>query len=88
MVATDRRKTKHTGYHQVLEAASRLSQADQRRLREELLKLSSVRLEQPISTEEAIREGRRLAEEVRVELAKAPEDGLDEVMRQMRGRAW
>ncbi len=88
MVATARRKTKHTGYRQVLEAASRLSQADQRRLREELLKLSGVRLERPISTEEAIREGRQLAEEVRVELAKVPESGLDEVMRQMRGRIW
>jgi hypothetical protein len=39
-------------------------------------------LEPPISTEEAIREGRRLADEVRVELANAPEGGLDEVMRQ------
>lgn len=88
MVVTTRNKTKRTRYQQVLDAAIRLSQADQRRLREELSLLSDVKLIRPKSTEEAIRKGRRLADEVRGDLAKVSASKLDDVMRQLRGREW
>jgi hypothetical protein len=48
----------------------------------------TVRLVRPKGTPAAIARGRRLAEEVRKELAVLNEASLDETMRQLRGRTW
>ena len=49
---------------------------------------STVRLVRPQGTPDAIERGRRLAEEVRKELAELDNESLDETMRQLRGRSW
>lgn len=88
MTVSVKRKLKRDGYHQVLQAAIRLSQTDQQRLLDELQKLSGVRLIPPTYTEPAIKNGRILADEVRNELKNSLDKGLDETMSQLRGRAW
>jgi hypothetical protein len=50
--------------------------------------LATVYLVRPKGTPAAIERGRRLAEEVRKELAALDDASLDETMRQLRGRSW
>ncbi|MFZ5909353.1 MAG: hypothetical protein ACOYYU_04995 [Chloroflexota bacterium] len=78
-----------SNYRKVFEAALRLNANEQRKLREELAKLTEVRLVPPAGSEKAIRDGQRLAAEIRAELAKIETaSSLDETMRQLRGRSW
>lgn len=51
-------------------------------------KAASVYLVRPKGTPAAIERGRRLAEEVRKELAVLDNASLDETMRGLRGRTW
>ncbi len=77
-------------YRRVFEAALRLSSDEQRRLRDELAKLSDIRLVVPLSSKSAKREGKALADQVRAELAagKNENTSLDDAMQQLRGREW
>jgi hypothetical protein len=79
---------KHPTFKQVFDEASRLSAQDQRRLREELSKLTGVKLVRPSNSADAIRNGRLLADEVRKELQATAAQSLDDAMRQLRGRSW
>ena len=79
MAILTRKRTKIT-YTQVLEAVRELAPQDQRRLRDELAKLSGVYLATPNSTSAAIRRGRRLAKAVQGELASASAGSLEETM--------
>ena len=49
---------------------------------------ATVRLVRPKGTPAAIERGRRLADEVRKELAALDDESLDETMRRLRGRSW
>ena len=49
---------------------------------------ATVYLVRPKGTPAAIERGRRLAEEVRKELAALDDASLDETMRHLRGRSW
>ncbi len=80
---------KRTNYRETLELARQLSLRDQRRLRAELAKLSSVHLVRPSRDPKVIHSARLLADEIRkiVQSATANQS-LDEDMRQLRGRSW
>ena len=85
-IATHSRKN---DYRRVFEAALRLSSEEQKRLRDELAKLSDVRLVVPLSSKNAKREGKALADQVRAELAAGKDETtLDNAMQQLRGREW
>ena len=88
-IATHSRNRKDD-YRKVFEAALRLSADEQRRLRDELAKLSDIRLVAPVSSKSAKREGKALADQVRAELAagKSESTSLDDAMQQLRGREW
>ena len=77
-------------YRSVFEAAMRLSSEEQRRLRDELAKLSDVHLVAPANSQSAKLEGKALADQVRTELAagKSETTSLDDAMQQLRGREW
>ena len=79
---------KHPSYREVLEYARQLSLKDQRRLREELAKQFGVKLVSPAKSADAIRHGRKLADEVRQELQKTRTKSLNQTMRKLRGRLW
>jgi hypothetical protein len=79
---------KHPSYQEVLEYARRLSLKDQRRLREELAKLSGVKIVVPAKNADAVRHGQKLADEVRKELQRTRTKSLDKTMRRLRGRSW
>lgn len=80
---------KHPSYREVLERARQLSLRDQRRLREELAKLSGVRLVHPSRDPKVIRSARLLAEDIRKTMRGATaKQTLDDGMRQLRGRSW
>lgn len=80
---------KHPTYREVLEYARQLSQKDQRRLREELAKLSGVRLVPPSDDPEVIRSARLLASIIQKKVqAATKKQTLDDGMRQLRGRLW
>ncbi len=83
-------RNRKNDYHKVFEAALRLPLDEQRRLRDELAKLSDVRLVAPANSKNAKREGKALADQVRAELAtgKSKTASLDETMQQLRGREW
>jgi hypothetical protein len=82
-------RNRKNDYHKVFEAALRLSLDEQRRLRDELAKLSDVRLVAPANSKSARREGKALADRVRAELASGNVSAsLDETMQQLRGREW
>jgi hypothetical protein len=82
-------RNRKNDYHKVFEAALRLPLDEQRRLRDELAKLSDVRLVAPANSKSARREGKALAERVRAELASGNASAsLDETMQQLRGREW
>ncbi len=80
---------KHTTYRDTLELARQLSLRDQRRLRAELAKLSSVHLVRPSRDPKVIHSARLLVDEIRkiVQSATANQS-LDDGMRQLRGRSW
>jgi hypothetical protein len=79
---------KHPSYREVLEYARRLSVRDQRRLREELARQSGVKLVSPSKSADAVRNGRKLADDVRKELQSTRSKSLNQTMRKLRGRAW
>jgi hypothetical protein len=82
-------RNRKNDYHKVFEAALRLPLDEQRRLRDELAKLSDVRLVAPANSKSARREGKALADRVRAELALGNVSAsLDETMQQLRGREW
>jgi len=87
MTTATRKKTK-PAYQKILEAARELSPTEQRRLSNELAKMAGVQLVRPAMTPAAIRRGRRLAKAIRSELARARHGSLDDMMRNLRGRAW
>lgn len=62
---------------QLLAAVHDLSPAEQRRLRDELAKLTGVELARPSQNAAAIRRGRRLAKAVRAELSRSAPGSLD-----------
>jgi len=72
--------SKHLTFKQIFDEASRLSAQDQRRLREELTKLTGVKLVRPSHSAAAIRNGRLLADEVRKELQATAAQSLDTLM--------
>jgi len=80
---------KRTTYRDALELARQLSLRDQRRLRAELAKLSSVNLARPSRDPKVIQAARSRAAEIRkiVQSATANQS-LDDCMRQLRGRSW
>jgi mRNA-degrading endonuclease RelE of RelBE toxin-antitoxin system len=79
---------KQPSYREVLEYARRLSRKDQRRLQEELAKLSGVKLALPNKSASAIRKARKLADEIRKELKNKGRKSLNQTMRELRGRSW
>ena len=80
---------RHTNYREALELARQLSLRDQRRLRAELAKLSSVHLVRPSRDPKVIHAARLLADEIRKTVQSATANqSLDESMRQLRGRSW
>jgi hypothetical protein len=84
-------RNRKNDYHKVFEAALRLPLDEQRRLRDELAKLSDVRLVAPANSKSAKREGKgkALADQVRAELASENASAsLDETMQRLRGREW
>ncbi len=81
--------TRKSNYRKVFEAALRLSASEQRQLREELARLTEVRLVPPTASRQEAQAAQKLVAEVRAELARAENVAtLDETMRQLRGRAW
>ena len=81
-------RNRKNDYRRVFEAALRLSSDEQRRLRDELAKLSDIRPVAPASSISAKFEGKALADQVRTELAAGKSDAtsLDDAMQQLRGR--
>ena len=75
-------------YQQLLQAIQGLPPADQIRLRDDLNRMTHVRLARPAATDVAIQQGKRLAEAVRQELALSMTGSLDEVMLRLRGQSW
>ena len=86
MVMT-RRKSRLT-YRQVLENVKALPLADQERLWAELAKTRHVHIMRPTGSPAAVRRGRRLAAEIRKELAEKQSGTLEETMVRLRGRSW
>jgi hypothetical protein len=86
MVMT-RHKT-HPSYHQVLKDVRASPLADQSRLRAELDKTPRVYIMRPTGSPAAIRRGRRLAAEIRKQLAEKETGTLEETMIRLRGRSW
>ncbi|MCI0554299.1 MAG: hypothetical protein L0287_25415 [Anaerolineae bacterium] len=80
---------KHPTYREVLEYARQLPRRDQRRLREELAKLSGVKLVPPSRDPKVIHSARLLAKDIQKKVQRATKkQSLDDVMRQLRGRSW
>jgi len=86
MVMT-RRKPRLT-YRQILENVRALPLAQQNRLRAELDRTPRVYIMRPTGSPVAIRRGRRLAAEIRKELAGKVTGTLEETMIRLRGRSW
>lgn len=86
MVMT-KRKPRLT-YRQVLENVRALPLAEQDRLRAELDKTPRVYIMRPTGSPAANRRGRRLAAEIRKELAEKQTGTLEETMIRLRGRSW
>jgi tellurite resistance protein len=82
------RKKKNWSLQEVVEAIKTLSPTDQRILKEELNKLPEVYVMHPSLSEEAIKRGQELAQEIRDELKSQSMGTLDETMRALRGRSW
>lgn len=86
MVMT-KRKPRLT-YKQVLANVRALPLADQNRLRAELDKTPSVYILRPTGSPAAKRRGKRLADEIKKELATKDLGTLEETMIRLRGRSW
>ena len=86
-MVTTRRKPRLT-YGQVLEQVKQLPPADQDRLLAELEKTRRVFILEPTRSPAAIRRGRRLAAEIKKELAKKETGTLEETMIRLRGKSW
>ena len=80
--------SKRPTFKQVFDKVLHLSFKDQIRLRDELAKLTGVKLVHPSNTAETVRTARLLADEVRKELQATDDQSLNETMRQLRGRSW
>jgi hypothetical protein len=80
---------KRPNYRQVISQVMRLSLRDQRRVRDELVKITSVHLVPPSKDAETLRAAQALAEEVRG-IAQDATRGqtLEDAMSKMRGRSW
>lgn len=80
---------KRPSYRQVVEEVLQLSLRDQRRLREKLVKATSVHIVPPAKDAAKLRAAEILAEEIR-QIVQAATRGqtLDDAMSQMRGRSW
>jgi len=80
---------KRPTYKATFDLARQLSPRDQRRLRAELAKLSSVHVVRPSHDPKVIHLARLRADEIRkiVQSATAKQT-LDDGMRQLRGRSW
>ena len=80
---------KRPTYKQTLEQVRQLPLRDQRRLRSELAKLSSVHLVRPSRDVEALRSARLRADEIRKTVQSATANqSLDVGMKELRGRSW
>ena len=79
---------KRPTYKATFDLARQLSPRDQRRLLAELAKLSGVKLVTPNKTSRAIRTGRNLADQIRMELQSTKTQSVEETVRQLRGRSW
>ena len=86
-MVTTRRKPRLT-YGQVLEQVKQLPPADQDRLLAELEKTRRVFILEPDRSPAAIRRGRRLAAEIKKELAEKETGTLEETMIRLRGKSW
>ncbi|OQY83708.1 MAG: hypothetical protein B6D41_16575 [Chloroflexi bacterium UTCFX4] len=75
-------------YRQVLARVRALSPADRERLRAELEKQPRVYIMRPTGSPEAIRRGRKLAEEIRKEVSEKQTGTLEETMIELRGLSW
>jgi len=80
---------KQPTYKETLELIRQLSLRDQRRLRAELAKMTSVKLVRPSRDPKAIRSARLLAAKVRKKVQPATgQQSVDDAMQQLRGRSW
>jgi hypothetical protein len=80
---------KQPTYKETLELIRQLPLRDQRRLRAELAKMTSVKLVHPSRDPKAIRSARLLAAKVRKKVQSATgQQSVDDAMRQLRGRSW
>ena len=79
---------KRPTYKATFDLARQLSPRDQRRLLAELAKLAGVKLVVPNKTARAIRTGRNLANQIRMELQSTKTQSFDKTVRQLRGRSW
>lgn len=80
---------KRPTYKMTLELARQLSARDQRRLRAELAKLSTVRLVRPARDPGVRHSALLLASEIRkIVFSATAKQSLDDGMRQLRGRSW
>lgn len=79
---------KRPTYKTTFDLARQLSPRDQRRLLAELAKLAGVKLVTPNKTARAIRTGRNLANQIRMELQSTKNKSVEETVRQLRGRSW
>jgi hypothetical protein len=87
MATVTRYQGKKYTFEQVLEAARSLPLIEQRRLRDELAKEEQVYFVRPGTSDEAVRRGQKLADEVRSEV-KEVDETLDQAMSKLRGRKW
>jgi hypothetical protein len=80
---------KQPTYKETLELIRQLPLRDQRRLRAELAKMTSVKLVHPSRDPKAIRSARLLAAKVRKKVQSATgQQSVDDAMQQLRGRSW
>jgi hypothetical protein len=80
---------KQPTYKETLELIRQLPLRDQRRLRAELAKMTSVKLVHPSHDPKAIRSARLLAAKVRKKVQSATgQQSFDDAMQQLRGRSW
>ena len=84
---TKKKKTKVT-FREIVEAAKALDPLEQLALKNELERGSSVYLELPNTSPEAIVLARQKAAEIREELKGKFTGTLDEMMSSLRGRSW
>ncbi len=82
------RKKKNWSLQEVFEAIKTLSPTEQNILKTELNKLPEVYVLRPSFSEESIKRGQELAQEIRDELKSQSLGTLEETMVTLRGRSW